>query len=288
MKRFVLAAAVVTLGALGVARADDVELVTGEKLTGTIVSRDAEKIVLDHPVLGRLTIPVSQLKPPAPPPPPWKFKAELGASGSRGNVDQSDLHAAIGAVLDDDARRLKMDLVHTQAKTGGTKTADNTYFEAIHDWKIKDSPWSAFATGRLDWDRFQDWSSRASIGAGAGYALSDTKDLKARVRAGMAATREWGGSESKNNHWRPEATLGGDATWNLNETNTIEGQITYYRDLKETSDYRMLGSIAWSVKLAKDSPLSLKFGLEDEYDTHRDAPFKKNDLRYFAALVCTF
>jgi putative salt-induced outer membrane protein YdiY len=274
----------------GVAFGDEVELSTGEKLKGTIVSRDAEKIVLDHPVLGRLTIPAAQIKPEAPPPEPddWKFKAELGATGSSGNVDQSALHAAVSAVLDNDARRLKAEVGHSSAETEDVKTQDKTFAEATHDWKFKGSPWSLFVTGRMDWDEFQDWDRRATLGVGAGYALSDTDELKARLRLGFAETREWGASDDDNNRWRPEALLGAEASWKLNETNSIDGKVTYYRDLRETSEWRAIGALSWSVKLAKESPLSLKFGVEDEYDTHRDAPFEKNDFRYFAALVAEF
>jgi putative salt-induced outer membrane protein YdiY len=288
MKRILVAFAVLSMAAFGAARADDVELVTGEKLKGTIVSKDAEKIVLDHPVLGRLTIPIERVKPAPPPPPPWTFRAELGASGTRGNVDQSALHAAIGAVLDDDSRRLKADLVYSRAKVESTVTEDKTYFEVTHDWKIKNSKWSIFATGRMDWDRFQSWDRRATIGGGVGYALSDTDKLKARVRAGFDGVKESGNDDPDDNKWRPEAQVGGEASWNVNETNTIEGRFTYYRDLERTDKYRIISSLAWSVKLAKDSPLSLKIGCEDEYDTHRTAPYDKNDFRYFAALVCTF
>jgi len=291
MKRFLLAFVVLSAGSLGAARADDVEVATGEKLKGTIVSRDANSGVLDHPVLGRLTIPVEKLKPeapPAPPPSPWKFRVELGASGSQGNVDQSALHAAVGAVLDDDARRFKADLVYSRAKVEGTKTEDKTYLEVTHDWKIKDSKWSVFATGRMDWDKFQSWDRRATIGAGAGYAVSDTDELKARLRAGLAGTKEWGGEDPDDNKWRPEALFGGEAAWKVNETNLIEARVTYYRDLDETNKYRIISSLAWSVKLAKDSPLSLKVGCEDEYDTHRSSPYDTNDFRYFVAIVAAF
>lgn len=287
MKRVLLVAAAFAAIAVS-ARADEIELVTGEKLKGTIVSRDAEKVVFDHPALGRITIPAAKVKPEPPPPSPWKFKAELGANGSRGNVENSALHAAVSAVLDDDERRLSAQVVHSQAKTAEVKTQDQTYFELTHDWKIKDSPWSVYATARMDWDSFQDWDRRASVGAGVGYAVSDTKDLKLRLRAGGAMTKEWGGSDPDNTRRRPEATVGADGSWVVNETNSIEGKFTYFRDLRDTSKYRVLGSLAWSVKLAKDSPLSMKLGAEDEYDTHRFAPFKKNDFRYFAALVAEF
>jgi putative salt-induced outer membrane protein YdiY len=291
MKRILLAVAALSMALVGAARADDVELVTGEKLTGTIVSRDANNIVLDHPVLGRLTIPVERLKPPAPPVPPkspWTYRAELGASGSQGNVDQNALHAAVGAILDDDKRRLKMDLTYSRATVESVKTEDKTTLEILHDWKFAGSKWSLFAAGRMDWDKFQSWDRRASVGGGVGYAVSDTDKLKVRVRGGLAGTKEWGNEDPDDNKWRPEALGGVEGMWKVNETNTIEGRVTYFRDLDEISEYRVVSELSWSVKLAIDSPLSLKIGCEDEYDTHRSSPYEANDFRYFVALVCTF
>jgi hypothetical protein len=288
MKRALTAWAVLATAFVGAARADDVELATGEKLKGTIVTRDAKQIVMDHPVLGRITIPVEKLAPPPPPKPEWTFRAEFGASGTDGNVDQSALHAAVGAILDNDKRRFKAELGWFRAETEDVKTADKTHLEAIHDWKFAGSKWSVFAAGRVDWDDFQDWEERASIGAGVGYALVDERDLKSRVRVGFAETREWGGSDDDDDGWRPEGLLGADLFWNVNDTNTIEARVTYFPDLRDGGEYRVVGSVSWSVKLAVDSPLSLKIGVDDEYDSHRDAPFEKNDLRYFAALVATF
>ena len=49
----------------------------------------------------------------------------------------------------------------------------------------------------------------------------------------------------------------------------------------------MVGTAAWSIKLSTDG-LSLKLGIEDEYDTHREDPFEKSDLKYFLALLYEF
>ena len=53
------------------------------------------------------------------------------ASGSQGNVDQSALHAAVGAILDDDKRRLASELVYSHAKVEGTETDGILVFRGI-------------------------------------------------------------------------------------------------------------------------------------------------------------
>ena len=298
---------VAVLFAASAALADEVRLSTGEVLHGTIVERNDTSVILDHPVLGRLVIPVAQTaaaSPTAEPTPaaatapaapvatpapsPWKFSAELGASGSSGNTDQSDLHAAIGALYEDDVRRLKADAGWATSKTDGDKTKNQQFVEATHDWLFNDSPWSVFATGRMDWDEFQDWDRRATVGGGVGYLAVKQDDLSVRLRAGLVFTREWGSSDPDREDWRPEGLLGAEANWKLNETNTIEAKATWYPDLHDTGEYRIVTSAAWSVKLSTESALSLKLGAEDEYDSHAEEPFDSNDFRWFAALLYEF
>lgn len=287
-----LLAAVACLASLAAAgRADEVKLATGETLKGTIVSQDDHATVLDHPVLGRLTIPAAQIAPPPPPAPPepaWKVRAELGASGSTGNNDQSDLHAAISALHATEDGRLKLGAGWATAKTDGDKTKDQKYVEGTYDFLFRDSPWSVFATGRLDWDEFQDWDRRASVGLGAGYEAVKEKDMSLRLRAGIAETREWGASDPDRDSWRPEGLLGAELTWTLNEIHSIEAKTTWYPDLQDSGEYRLVSSASWSIRLSQSSSVSLKLGVEDEYDTHNEDPFEKNDFRYFVALLVEF
>ena len=140
----------------------------------------------------------------------------------------------------------------------------------------------------MDWDEFQDWDRRGSLGAGVGYLAVDQDALKLRLRAGLNAAREWGASNADDNRWRPEALAGAELNWKINETNTFDAKAIVYPDLRDSGKYRVLSEAGWSIKLAKDSGLSLKLGVADEYDTHREAPFKKNDLRFFAALLYEF
>jgi hypothetical protein len=223
MRRIALAALFVLTASLP-ALADEIELVTGERLRGIIVERDDAKVILNHPVLGTLIIPAANVKPgtpepaapaapakgpdgkpapapavpPAPPAPsPWKFRVEFGASGSSGNTDQSDLHAAVSALYETEKRRFKAEGGWANAETDNERTKNQQFVAAIHDWFIKDSKWSFFVSGRKDWDDFQDWDHRASVGAGVGYAFVKRDDFELRGRVGLAATHEWVSSASR-------------------------------------------------------------------------------------------
>ena len=74
----------------------------------------------------------------------------------------------------------------------------------------------------------------------------------------------------------------------LAERIEVTGQATYYPDLSDTPEYRTLSVAGISYKLDDQGTLSLRAGVEHEYDTHRQDPFKRTDVRYFALLVMEF
>lgn len=312
---FARSMSVVALLVLGAAAfGDEVVLTSGEVLKVSNVKRDEGRVEMDHPILGRLYVPANMIEsirstleggaapvPPATVPvalpapsdksaaaleePKWKRRAELGVNGQSGNTRTVDLRAAIGALLETPTERWKFDAAYMKSKADGEKTANNWYVQGLHDWLFKDSPWLVFATARYDWDEFQQWDTRISLGAGVGYRLIDEKDLKVRLRAGFNETRQSGGPDD--GKWTPEGLLGAEASWKINENQALEGAVTYYPDLKDAGEYRVVSTAGWSIKLSADG-LSLKIGIEDEYDTHAEDPFKKDDFKYFLALLYEF
>ena len=51
------------------AQTETIELSNGDKVTGAVVERTNEKIVLTHDLFGRIEIPLAEVKPPEPPNP---------------------------------------------------------------------------------------------------------------------------------------------------------------------------------------------------------------------------
>jgi len=306
--KHVVVAALVTAAAAA-ARADEVVLMTGDVLVAPKVVHADGRVRMDHPILGHLDLPEAQVSeiridgvtttitsggaapvvvapPPAPPPPPkWKFKAELGLNGEHGNTRTQDLRTAVGALLETVTDRWKFDAEYLRSKNNGVVVKNQWYVQGIKDWMWADSPWTVFATGRFERDHFNAWSQRAQAGGGVGYKFVDREDLKVRGRAGLNGLREWGSGDDR---WRPEGLLGAEAEWNITKKQRIEATTTWYPDLRQGGDWRLVSTLAWSMKLADSDALSLKIGLEDEYDTHRLAPFHRNDLKYFAAILYEF
>ena len=302
--RIAVGISVLLLAAAAARAEDEVVLESGETLKGTIVEKTEVKVVLDHPILGQVTIPAGRVKsalregekPPAPAPeaPRWKSKLEAGMSGAEGNTDTLSITA--GFTTD---RKESDGLWHIESRwfrkeTDGEVTESRFYAALRRDWVFsKESRFTYFAEGRYDRDRFQQWDERATAAAGITYKFVEKKDLFVAFRVGAAATKEWGlertaQDPSPDDDLRPEGLLGVEAKWTLSERFEVNGQSTYYPDISDTPEYRTLSSAGISYRLDDKGTMSLRAGVEHEYDTHRQEPFKRTDVRYFGLLVVEF
>mgnify|MGYP002624855412 CR=1 FL=1 len=307
MSRF--ATTLLCLALAAPAAAEEIVLVSGERLEADVLERGPAGVWLQHGILGRLWVRADQLQsvggrplvapappveapgteaaPPAdaPPPGPWKFTLEVGASGKSGNSDTSDLHAAIVATQEDAVGRWKAEGIYDYGEADKAKTKERGELRLTRDLKLADSPWFVFATGRVEWDDFQEWDDRVTAGVGAGRTLAEAPDHALRLRVGIQAIRESGSADES---WRPEGSLGAEGHWQINAEQRIEGSTTYYPDLEETGERRIESALSWSIKLDNADNLRLKLGIKNEYDSHRTDPFDTNDFQYFAALLYEF
>lgn len=306
--------------------ADIVQLSTGEVLRGDIVEQTDATYVLDHPVLGRLTIPRDQVaklevqpkeaapaeegeqpadvplpkraryeaKPPPPPKVPpsydsilegWKSTLSLSFSGSSGNTDRSDLRFGFDTKRETLSSRAFFKSALYMATDDGDKTSEEFFADGRIEWPIDGSRWFAFIESRYDYDRFQAWDHRYNGAAGLGYELIKEDDILLKVRGGAGAAREWGGTDD---HWRPEALAAVNFDWKINGTVSLTANTTYYPDLEEFPESRILSDAGVVLKLSNDHNLSLKFGIENEYQSRTDDDSKHNDFKYFGSLLFTF
>lgn len=304
MKRIAIGAAAVLLAATAAFADDEVVLQSGETLKGRILERTDFEVVLDHPVLGRVTIPAGRVKsavregekPPPPPPaePRWKSKLEAGITGAEGNTDT--LSATVGAVSD---LELPRHLWHVESRyflkeTDGVTTESRFYALLRKDWRFeKEVRYTFFAEGRYDRDQFQQWTQRATAAGGVTYRFIEKERLFVAFRVGGAATKEWGvertpADPSPDTDVRPEGLLGVETKWKIDDSKELTAQSTYYPDLSDSPEYRTLSSAGLSIRLDDKGAVSFRAGVEHEYDTHRKEPFKRTDVRYFALLVVEF
>jgi putative salt-induced outer membrane protein YdiY len=310
MKSWIMTVGALLLTAAGAA-ADELELETGEILKGRVVERTEVRVVLDHPILGRLEIPGARVKSvltdaqkaaaderraqeaaakkatedAAKATAGWKSQLELGITGSEGNTDTMNF---LGGVKGERVRpdgAWKYDARYSYKETEGVPTENRFSAGLRKDWGLGDEVTALFAEARYDRDQFQAWDQRGTVAAGVVRKLIREPDFDLSGRLGAAGTKEWGSGED---HVRPEGLAGLEGKWKISDRKDLAFQSTWYPDLADTPEYRLLSSVSLSIRLDDRGGLSLRLGAEHEYDTHRVEPFKRTDVRYFALLVMDF
>ncbi len=292
--------------------ADTVELVQGDLLHGTVIEQSEQAVVIDHPVMGQISLPVDQVKAvlitaedadavlksseaDAPPTddahaipqtllPGWDKHFELGFNGSDGNSQTFNLNAAFGATKADDFNRDQLSATYFRNNDDGNRTRNEFTAEAVHDWLMPDSPWFKFASAKLEYDEFQDWETRASGFVGVGKQLVDTDKHNLIGRAGLGASYEFGTI----NELVPEALFGLEWIYHINDRQTLESYVTVFPDLDEFGESRTQAGTAWTLAIDETDGISLKFGVDNEYESKTGGTAKHNDVKYYGALVFDF
>jgi putative salt-induced outer membrane protein YdiY len=288
--------------------AQPLTLNNGDRLSGKVVEENAQQIVLDHPVLGRLVIERDKIaalatteateSSPANPAPPIKQRnstsptpavsttvsqrIELGLSGASGNSRNSDLRLGYQR-RSDSAEHHSLLKSGYQRESSDGKTEEHDFFtELTHDWLMPQSQWFRFAQGRYDWDDFEDWDSRVAVSGGSGYLFADRPDLRMAGRLGLGLSQTFGGDEDE---LSPEAIVGFDSNWQVNDRQSLEASNTLYLQLDELGEFRNLTSLAWLIKLDQFNGLNLKFGAENEYESDTGGDSQSNDFKYNLSLT---
>lgn len=289
----------------------------GDLLTGTLIS-DADPMILEHPVLGQLSIPRSNIAdvrlvaPPiaqaatkaaqkaaaetaSTPPPPqdpsspfygWKGAASVGLNGASGNSETFYIRAGLDLNRLTSASKSTANFKYSYATSSGEKSEDNARLDLRHDWLPKgNSRWRPFVQGSLEYDQFQDWDLRLSANAGLGYELIKTDTLLILPRAGLGFSREFGGSDNK---LHPEALLGLDVEYTIDDRSKLFASTDTFIRLDQASEYRILSKAGYEILIDATTGLSLRLGLENRYDAAARNDSKRNDFTYFALVVWNF
>jgi hypothetical protein len=217
----------------------------------------------------------------------WEKKFELGFNGSTGTSRTFDLITKFNGKFEDDRDRAKFDLAYYRGSANGLKSRNEFVAEGVKDWLLPQSKWFLFARGRYDYNEFQYWRQRVGGFGGVGYEFAKGPKLDLTARAGLGASHDFGGDEDET---RPEALLGLEARWAINDRLTLTGYTTFFPDLSDPRHFRNLSG-AGAALLFKVDPaggLSFKLGAENEYQSTTVDDTPHNTLRYYGAVVYAF
>lgn len=296
-----------------------ITLDNGDILHGELVSENSESLTLYHTVLGEITVrrdrlvqtvltseatPVrtgivsagtasdTQATAETSPEtkalssayiawllPDWQKQLTLGISGADGNSRSQDIHTTLAASRETTKKRWNLQLRYDSSEKNGDKTRDEFTGDLNKDWLLPNSPYFYFASGRVDWDNFQDWDYRMNVASGLGYDFFTSPERSLRGRAGLGVNREFGGVDD---NISPEGVLELASAWALSEHHNIELKTTFYPQLEEFKEFRNITSLAWVNKL--NSSMRLNIGLSNEHDTDVPNAVKRNDFKYTTTL----
>jgi hypothetical protein len=134
----------------------------------------------------------------------------------------------------------------------------------------------------LEYDKFQDWDWRLSAFGGVGYEVIKNEKTLLLPRFGAGATQTFGGSDDK---VTPELDFGLDWEQKIDDRQKLFVTADYYPSLLNFSDYRARIKGGYEVLVDPVNNLSLKLGVEDNYDSSPGDDAKKNDITYFLLMV---
>lgn len=197
-----LTAGLICLGAAAQAETITLELRNGDKLHGELIKDDStdSTIVLDHPVLGRLSIPKTALVPP-PQHKPWKLSLSGGVSGS--NTDNDFDSGATGQLKVSytegaDELVLQGRAEYDVSRNKGDKKASTDTNEGDAELRYTrnlGNSLNAFASTRFNYDTLNKIGTDTFVGAvGLGYDLFKNDTTRVRVSLGPAVQKTWGGT----------------------------------------------------------------------------------------------
>ena len=178
------------------------KLSNGDTLHGTLIPSESTDTttVLQHPVLGRLSIPKTALMP-EPKPRPWKLSLSGGVSGS--NTD-NDLSA--GGTLQIDSSytegadkvvfkgRAQYEVSRDQGES--SKTTDTNEGDGeLRYIRSLNSRLNAYAAANFNYDTLNTTGTDLFISSiGIGYDLIKNKKTRFTVSLGPSIQQIWGGS----------------------------------------------------------------------------------------------
>jgi putative salt-induced outer membrane protein YdiY len=278
------------------ALADTLVLANGDRINGEIVEWSVGSVVIDHPQLGEIRLALDELEiDTGDPPNPglfatdflrgWERTLSVGANGKDGNTVNENLNVALDMDYDDDFKRWRVDGRYFYASEDNATTDSYGRLDVRRDWLLPDSRWFWRVGGRYQFDKFESWKQRFILLGAPGYHLIEGEVHAVDGLLGVAFTREEG-DRSDN---KGEAVFGLDYTWKISEAISFKaGNSLFTEVVPDSGNLRNMTTSELRWELTKRPSLSLKLGIENEWESEVESDDEKNDLYYYLSLGLGF
>lgn len=283
----------------GILPAAEIHLTNGDKISGEIVTQNADKLLVRGEAYGEISVNrkfVKEIKDaiapkpvtPRPPEPKiWDGNLSAGIDRQSGNVRSTEANA--GFLIH--RKREKVDEFHLKGESfysAVNKKMNAQRYSGMIRYAFsfgKKKKWYNFYKTEADHDRFANIEYRLVPSTGLGYWFSDTPGWKAMTEAGIGFSSTKFRDQSKRRQEMvliPRVFL--EKT--LFEKLKISEDLFLYPSLTERGEWRLTSETAFETPLT--DALALRFSFKTLYNSRPGTGTKKRDTRLITSLVYTF
>jgi putative salt-induced outer membrane protein len=233
---------------------------------------------------------------PAPPPPMgvWIGKGQFGFLDSHGNSDAESANANLDLLRYDGAWKNELFIAGLYGKSAGITSAERIEAHSQSNYTISGALF-AFGGLRYEHDEFDGFQYQASVTAGLGYKVLDTKSDKLIVQLGVGYSRlrpeeidkdadgEVTSRTPLDSKGEAIGTLGVDYSHAFNKSTVLSNTLQVESGTLNTN---INDKIALTVKMSEKLALSVGYGFLD--NTKPTPPTKKIDTVATVNLVFAF
>lgn len=214
--------------------------------------------------------------------PVWKYEADLDLGGRSGNVDSGSLAGGIRAQGEREGfSRTTLALRGNRATQSGVRSADDLRAQAAHERTLAEkSFWYVRADAGYDNVRELDLVALGSAGFGHRFLKDERGSLDLRAGLGYRQEESSAGSPDVS-----AAALDAGLTFERDfGWSRLRIQVDATPSLEDLADLTLRHETSLEF-LGKDSPLSLRIGLLQDYRSEAAAPDERLQNTYFLRLV---
>ena len=286
---------------------EPITLSTGETLNVNIISQNEQEIIVEHEILGVMTLSIENVSSPAftkhqtgedgakledehvETPSPWRQRITLGFGYQQSQFNSMDISTAYHAEKREGNNMVALDLTYRFSESEDVRTTNWLSSSIANTWHGDQGDWDVFTTLKFDWSEFQSWDQRLIADGGFEFQLWSNDNLDGasslKGRIGLGARQEF---DSINEDLIPEGLLGLKYQWEISDSQSLTADSTWFPDLNDSGNYRVVTNAKWNMQLESIENLQLSIGLLHEYDSIVASDVKNDFLHITAGIEYAF
>jgi hypothetical protein len=308
----------VSLSAVVLGQSLTIQLKSGDKVTGALLSETGTNLVVNHPVLGKLTVPLSDIEkrltnapiaiqttnpppavavlkpapvvvvkptPPAAPPKPkpWIAEFQFGLNLRYSTKQQEDFFTTAKVSYNVDKLRNVADYSFTYGKTEGILSANRLVGTIKSDYDLSKRVYVYNLMG-AGYDEIRKIDLQYEVGPGFGVQLLTLTNFVLKGELGVSYQEQF--RSDNTDQMTYSARFAQIFTWKISDRLVTDAKLEYFPNLERMEHYRLRMEAIIKYALLKN--LSVNLNLIDLYDTLPAAAVDKNDLQIRSALGLKF